>query len=238
MTRFLFDIDGTLTDSRQKIDSSFEEFMLDFCLSGNSKVAFVTGSDRQKTVEQIGEKLFSAVDYSFNCSGNEIWHNGNLIHRHVYEPEQELLDYLDQLLDRSKFPLRTGTHMERRNGMINFTVVGRGCTTEERKEYVEWDKQTSERVVLRDKIAHRFENVDVFIAGDTGLDIFPKGKNKEQVIEYLRNIETETTYYFGDQIFPHGNDYNIAMKCDHRYSVKNWKNTYEILRFLEEARLI
>ena len=233
MTRFLFDIDGTLTYSRQKIDTDFENFMFDF--SSVNKVAFVTGSNMEKTVEQIGERLFKKVDYSFNCAGNEIWQHGVLIHKNVWEPPQLLLDYLDRLLEKSKFQNKTGKHIEVRNGMVNFSIPGRNSDSDIRKKYVQWDRSTLERFHLQEKLSNRFTNLDIFLGGDTGLDIYPKGKSKEQVLEFLKVKEKEKTYYFGDQIFRYGNDYGIAMKCDHRYSVKNWKDTFEILHFLREA---
>ena len=236
MTRFLFDIDGTLTDSRQKIDSEFETYMIDFCVS--NKVAFVTGSDKNKTIEQIGQRLFSSADYSFNCAGNEVWKNGNLIHKSEWEPSEELLLYLQHFISTSKFHTHTGKHIEVRNGMVNFSIIGRNCTADQRKEYVQWDKSTSERERLQTKISAHFDDLDVFIGGETGLDIYPKGKNKEQVIDFLKAHEPgEKYYYFGDQIFKNGNDYNIAMRCDNRYQVRGWKDTYEILKFLQEARM-
>ena len=233
MTRWLFDIDGTLTESRQKIDPEFLDFMLDFMR--DNKVAFVTGSDRSKTVEQIGKDLFNQVDYSFNCAGNEVWMNGVLFRKNSWQPPQELLDYLNNLLERSKFPNKTGNHIELRNGMVNFSIPGRNCDAAVRAEYISWDKSTDERMALRDKLDHKFGNLDIFVGGETGLDIYQKGKSKEQVLDFLNEVETDKTYYFGDQIFKGGNDYNIAMKCDHRYSVKGWRNTYEILSFLKEA---
>ena len=52
MKKFIFDVDGTLTDSRQQIDLSFEAYMIKFCC--NYDVYIVTGSDREKTVDQLG----------------------------------------------------------------------------------------------------------------------------------------------------------------------------------------
>ena len=50
--KYIFDVDGTLTPSRQVIDPSFEAFMIKFCCKHD--VYLVTGSDRQKTVDQLG----------------------------------------------------------------------------------------------------------------------------------------------------------------------------------------
>ena len=52
MKKFIFDVDGTLTDSRQQIDLSFEVYMIKFCCKYD--VYLVTGSDRAKTIEQVG----------------------------------------------------------------------------------------------------------------------------------------------------------------------------------------
>ena len=54
--KYIFDVDGTLTPSRQQIDHDFERYMLDF--SDKEEVYLVTGSNREKTIEQIGNKLF------------------------------------------------------------------------------------------------------------------------------------------------------------------------------------
>lgn len=236
MTRFLFDVDGTLTDARQRIDPYFADFMADFCVANN--VAFVTGSDRDKTVEQLGKELFYLVDYSFNCAGNEVWYNDVLIQRNEWKFPTSLMLFLEELLPESKFRQpsgKYGNHVEIRNGMVNFSIPGRNCTQEDRKAYVKWDKSTNERIRFREKIANEFPGIDVLIGGDTGLDIYPIGRGKEQVVEFLNTVEKEKMYFFGDQIFPGGNDYKIAMRVDHSYRVRSWRDTYETLAFLKET---
>ena len=53
---FIFDVDGTLTPSRGKMDYEFKLWFLNFIKQ--NPVALVTGSDLQKTVEQLGEECF------------------------------------------------------------------------------------------------------------------------------------------------------------------------------------
>ena len=54
---FLFDVDGTLTPSRQKIDKEFSKFFSNFCKK--NEVFLVTGSDRDKTIQQLGKTLYN-----------------------------------------------------------------------------------------------------------------------------------------------------------------------------------
>ena len=54
---FVFDVDGTLTPSRGEIDPEFKQFFDKFCIKNN--VYFVTGSDKAKTVEQLGEDTYA-----------------------------------------------------------------------------------------------------------------------------------------------------------------------------------
>ena len=65
--KFIFDIDGTLTPSRQQIDTSFQAFMIVFCCK--HPVYLVTGSDREKTVEQLGVDICYRSKRVYNCSG-------------------------------------------------------------------------------------------------------------------------------------------------------------------------
>jgi phosphomannomutase len=50
----LFDVDGTLTKSRNKITQSMKVFMLN--VSDRVSVALVGGSDIHKITEQLGEE--------------------------------------------------------------------------------------------------------------------------------------------------------------------------------------
>ena len=49
--KFIFDVDGTLTPSRQEIDPDFEKYMIEF--SNENDVYLVTGSNREKTIEHV-----------------------------------------------------------------------------------------------------------------------------------------------------------------------------------------
>lgn len=228
---YLFDVDGTLTPSRQAIDSSFSLFFKDFCT--NNSVSLVTGSDFHKTESQLGSTLCSLVSYIFCCSGNSLIDN---VHKSIFNREfiapDSLISRLQAILEASKFTLRTGNHIEYRPGGLNFSIVGRNASLEERLSYVQWDKQSKEREVLAEALTKEFPLLDISIGGETGLDIVEAGCNKAQVLNYFDN--TTKLVFFGDAIFPGGNDYPLAKAIEDTsrgtyYTVRSWQETYSIL---------
>ena len=134
--KYIFDVDGTLTPARQQIDHDFEKYMLDF--SDKEDVYLVTGSNREKTIEQIGNKLFQKAKRVYNCSGSDVYEGDINVYRDEWEIPSDVEEFLMDELHHSKFPVRTGTHIERRPGGINFSILGRGqgVVLEERDEYV------------------------------------------------------------------------------------------------------
>ena len=71
------------------------------------------------------------------------------------------------------------------------------------------------------------------IGGSVSIDITQQGKDKAQIIQYFE--AQDTIHFFGDKIIPGGNDYTLAMAVNKlengkSYTVKNWQQTYEILK--------
>ena len=122
--KYIFDVDGTLTPSRQQIDFDFLNFLLDF--ANRNDVYLVTGSDRPKTIEQIGKDLYFACKRVYNCSGSDVYEKDILIYRDEWSLPSDAEEFLMDELHHSKFPIRTGNHIETRPGCVNFSVLGRG----------------------------------------------------------------------------------------------------------------
>jgi phosphomannomutase len=230
MNKFIFDVDGTLTPSRGLIDLEFKMFFNTFCLTHD--VYLVTGSDKPKTVEQISEATYNLAKRVYNCSGCDVYEAGTNVHRSDWTLPEDARDWLNIELDKSKFVLRTGNHIEERPGMVNFSIVGRNATLGERKLYVKWDENNLERKHIAAQFNFRFPKLKAVIGGETGMDIFPKGYDKSQII---RDFDpTDTLHFFGDAMEPTGNDYplkkviidNDLGMC---YNVNSWKDTRELL---------
>lgn len=228
MDRYVFDVDGTLTPSRQKILPSMEKVFLEFI--DEFKVYLVTGSDYVKTVEQLGTEIVEKVEKVYNCSGSDVWQNGKNIKKSDWKISSEINMWLDDTLLDSKYPVRTGNHFEERPGLVNFSIVGRNANMEQRKDYVKYDKETNERDTIVKEFNNVFCNVTSSAGGETGIDIHPIGKDKSQIMSDF--VDEDTIHFFGDRMDKEGNDYSLSLKADKNYHVKTWKDTFNIVRVL------
>ena len=224
MKKFIFDVDGTLTPSRKQMDIGFSaEFLIFFCKFDNY---LVTGSDREKTIEQVGLDIYNRCKRVFNCSGSDIYDGKNSVYRSDWKPSDKLISFLNDELDYSNFPIKTGNHIEYRPGVINFSILGRGeGSMDGRDEYVKWDINTNERRDILARLNDNFPDLNVQIGGQTGLDI--SDSDKSQIIKFF-NFDDEV-HFFGDMMEEGQNDYPLARAVKERlgktYHVKDWEET-------------
>ena len=228
MKHYIFDVDGTLTPSRGQIDSSFEAFFIKFCCT--YPVYLVTGSDRQKTVDQLGLDICYRAKRVYNCSGSDVYEKDKNIYTSEWKPYGSLINFLSDELDYSTFPYKTGNHIEHRPGGINFSILGRGDDSmKHRDEYVKWDINTGERVLIADRTKSEFPDLNIQIGGQTGIDISDNDKS-----QILRDFNPEDEiHFYGDMMEEGQNDYPLAKALKemggYPHHVKNWEDTRTLL---------
>ena len=229
--KYIFDVDGTLTPSRQVIDSAFQAFMIIFCCKHD--VYLVTGSDRQKTVDQLGLDICYRAKRVYNCSGADVWEKNENIYRSKWTLPDDVRSFLQDELDYSQFPVRCGLHIEERPGGINFSILGRGSGVNlvEREEYVKWDINTNERKDIAARLKDRFPELNVQIGGQTGLDISDGDKS-----QILRDFEPQDTlYFYGDKLKQGENDYPLGHAIEEKnlgmvFKVTDYHDTWNLLK--------
>ena len=231
MKKYIFDVDGTLTPSRQKIQLDFLRFFFGFTFDND--VYLVTGSDRAKTLEQVTPELYDNCERVYNCSGSDVYEGDTNVYRSEWELPWDVERFLNDELDYSSFPLRNGNHIERRPGGVNFSILGRDKDPFlGRAEYMRWDKDNDERAVIADRLRSNFPGLSVALGGQTGIDIGPYGSDKSQI---LRDFdESDDIHFFGDRMEKGGNDYSLAEAVKkmggHAYHVKDYHDTMEKLK--------
>jgi phosphomannomutase len=233
--KFIFDVDGTLTPSRGRIDKKFAAWFSRFCETHD--VYLVTGSDRPKTIEQIGEVIYHQCKRVYNCSGNDVWSGDLHVKTSEWRLPAEAETYLNDILKQSQFPLRTGLHIEHRPGMVNFSVVGRNAKPKERAEYVAWDREQNERNEVAQQFNFLFPEIEARPGGETGIDIAPRGSNKSQILVDF-NQDADFIMFYGDRMDEGGNDFPLADALFRgwqgaNYPVEDWQHTWDLLKEVE-----
>jgi len=230
---YIFDIDGTLTPSRGIIDIHFKMFFNTFCLDND--VYLVTGSDRAKTIEQLGEDTYILCKRVYQCSGSDVWDGDTNILKSEWKVPEHVRSWLEDKLEESNFSIRTGNHIEERPGMINFSIVGRNANAKQRAAYVESEKFISERSIIADLFNREFPELLARVGGDTGIDIGPVGADKSQI---LRDFDDSSIInFYGDAMGLYGNDFPLKVALLERgnsysHTVVDWKHTWELLKSL------
>jgi len=221
---FIFDVDGTLTPSRQKMTKEFKEFFSGWVKK--NKFYLVTGSDLPKLQEQM-DFMDIEAEGIFTCCGNQFWKpdphivnvSAELIYDNKFEVSRKLKKLLGTILSNSQYPHRYGNHIEDRGSMVNFSIVGRDCTQEQRDEYFEYDNEKGERKIIANAIKEKFPELDAVIGGQISVDIYPKGKDKSQILDVIKQdrlVEVDEYVFIGDRIEEGGNDYPLAQLLSYK----------------------
>ena len=242
---YIFDVDGTLTPSRQPMTKEFQKFFSEWVKK--NKFYLVTGSDLPKLQEQMCYFDIEA-ERIFTCCGNEMWKpdpsivnvSAEQIYCKKFKPPETLMTYLGEQLRFSDYPVRAGNHIEDRGTLLNFSIVGRNCSLVQRKDYNEYDTQVGERETISKYIREQWRDLDAVIGGQISIDIYPKGNDKSQILEHIEKRHPEGEIIFiGDGIENGGNDYPLAHLMDNLegcnwYHTKGWEHTKEILESLND----
>ncbi|CAD5218800.1 unnamed protein product [Bursaphelenchus okinawaensis] len=244
----LFDVDGTLTKSRQNITPDMKNFMVG--LSKTVDIGVVGGSDMKKVVEQLGndlDQLKEQFTYIFTENGLVGFHKDEAIPSMSIkdtlgeEKLQEIINFSLEYIAKLKIPVKRGTFIEYRKGMINISPIGRNCSQEERDDFFEYDKEHGIRSAFVEALKEQFkgDGLTFSIGGQISIDVFPNGWDKTFCLQYLEKDYNEI-HFFGDRTSPGGNDYEIFE--DSRtigHTVTSPEDTKEkVTRLLEEMNKI
>lgn len=214
-TIVLFDVDGTLTESRKTITPEMHNLIVR--LKEKVSVGVVGGSDFVKQKEQLGDDVLDLVDYSFPENGVIAYHKGEIIHRnsikdHLGEAKiRKFVDFCLRYFADLDIPVKRGTFIEFRTGMINLSPIGRNCSQQEREDFCEYDREHLIRLKMISALEEEFPDyrLKYSIGGQISIDVFPIGWDKTYCLQHLGD-QFKNIYFFGDKTEEGGNDYEIA----------------------------
>lgn len=228
----LFDVDGTLTAPRKAVTLKMLQFMKK--LGKVVKIGVVGGSDLVKISEQLGQTVITDYSYVFAENGLVAYKDGKLIGTQSLktflgeENLKAIINFILHYIADLDIPIKRGTFIEFRSGMINVSPIGRNCSQEERDEFEKYDKIHNIRLklvtLLREKFAHL--NLTYSIGGQISFDVFPQGWDKTYCLQYLD--EFTEIHFFGDKTYKGGNDHEIfESEHTHGHTVTSPEDTMQ-----------
>jgi len=217
-TLILFDVDGTLTPARRT--ASPEVLSTLKALRKKAVIGFVGGSDLPKQVEQLGvggANIIDDFDYCFAENGLTAYKLGKQLAsasfiQHVGEDRyKEMVKFILHYVADLDIPVKRGTFIEFRNGMINVSPIGRNASIQERNEFEAYDKQHNVRRDFVNLLKEKFAsyNLTYSIGGQISFDVFPQGWDKTYALRHVENEGFKEIHFFGDKTYKGGNDYEI-----------------------------
>jgi phosphomannomutase len=211
----LFDVDGTLTIPRGEATNEMKEFLDK--LRERVVVGIVGGSDLVKQKEQMGEDIVDKVDYNFSENGLVAYKDGKLVGKeaiHTYLGEdniKRIVNFALHYIADLDLPIKRGTFVEFRAGMLNISPIGRNCSREERNDYEKYDLANDIRKNMVKAMSEKFSDLKLkySIGGQISFDVFPQGWDKTFCLNFLNKDDWDEIHFFGDKTFDGGNDYEI-----------------------------
>lgn len=215
----LFDIDGTLTKARLTITPEMRAFMAS--LREKITIGVVGGSDFAKQKEQLLDSVVDDYDYAFSENGLTAYKGGALIGQQSFsdkigeESMQRLLNWTLDYLSKIKLPVKRGTFIEYRKGMLNISPIGRNCSRSERDEFEKYDHEAGVRVAMVAAMQEEFKDLGLTfsIGGQISFDVFPTGWDKTFCLNFIKPEDFDEIHFFGDKTYKGGNDYEI-FQCE------------------------
>lgn len=236
----IFDLDGTLTASKQPLDQEMADLLGK--LMKDKKVAIISGGGFPQFQNQVINRL--PRDDNFNnlfimpTSGTRLytwrgaWNEQYAEHLSPRE-KSKIMIALNTALKQAGYVEPTtvyGQTIEDRGSQMTFSALGQQAPVAEK---VRWDPDRKKRETIVSHLQPKLPEFDVRIGGSTSIDITKKGVNKAYGIRKLEShlqLTPEDIVFVGDALFPGGNDYPAKATGVDCTSVKNHDDTKRLIK--------
>jgi HAD superfamily hydrolase (TIGR01484 family) len=237
----LFDLDDTLTESKQKVNDEMAQIFSK--LLENNKAAIVSGAKFEQQLNQFinflpkdskYENLFSFPQNAAECRTFD----GNLwVEQYSFllsdEEVIEITGALNKVLEETKIlehEVFYGECIENRGAQITFSALGQDAPVSAKKT---WDPNQEKRKDIQKRLMEIIPQYEIVIGGMTSVDITKKGINKTNAVTWISekfSLPVSEMLYVGDSLFPGGNDAIVIQTGIPTIETKNPEQTIEIIK--------
>ncbi|MDB5089510.1 MAG: family hydrolase [Mucilaginibacter sp.] len=212
----VFDLDGTLAESKAAIDKDMAERLA--ALLTVAKVAIISGGDWPQFQKQVlahlpkGKKLQNlSILPTCGTKFYQYKSGWKLLYAENFTDAQKkkIIASLNEAVGASGYKATKtwGETIEDRGSQVTYSALGQAAPLDEKKKY---DPDFKKRDKIKKHLDKLIPEFAVNLGGATSVDVTKKGIDKKYGIHKLRdvlNIEIKDMIFIGDAIFPGGNDY-------------------------------
>ena len=212
----VFDLDGTLAESKASIDTEMAALLS--ALLSIVKVAVISGGDWPQFEKQVLSNLphddhLKNLSLLPTCGTKFYQYAGNW--KKIYsedfnaEEKEKIIRSLRQAIGSAGFKVEKvwGETIEDRGSQITFSALGQQAPIGEKKK---WDPDFSKRKKIQAILDKLIPEFSVRLGGTTSVDVTKPGIDKAYGIRKIRDIldiAISEMVFIGDALFPGGNDY-------------------------------
>ena len=214
----VFDLDGTLAESKTAIDSEMAALLS--ALLAIVKVAVISGGDWPQFVQQLLQNLpqdqrLNNLSLLPTCGTKFYRYTGSWtkIYSEDFSAQEKdkIMRSLTQALETAGLQVAKswGEAIEDRGSQITYSALGQQAPIEEKKK---WDPDFSKRKAIKALLDQLIPEFSVRLGGTTSVDITKPGIDKAYGIRKLMaafGIAMGEMIFIGDALFPGGNDYPV-----------------------------
>lgn len=219
MKTIVFDLDGTLTESKESLDNEMVSLIKKLLDTHN--VVIVSGASWKQLQKQVLNRLH--VDtallnrlYFLPTSGSsmyQMWGKYGWIeiygHKFPHKDSARIIQAFEDVLKETKFSPKKiwGKQIEDRESQITFSALGQNAPVEDKEKF---DPDFSKRKSIVDSLHKKIFGYEIQISGTTSIDVTLKGINKRYGVDELMkrlHLSKDDVIYVGDSVFKGGDDF-------------------------------
>ena len=247
MKLIIFDLDGTLAESKQPLSSEMVELVAR--LLDETRVAIISGCALPQFLKQVVAQLPTDTNfknlYLLPTSGAALYEYHENGWDKIYE--ERLSEREADIISSAMREVATetgiinfsesawGERIEYRGGQVTISALGQEAPIVEKKA---WDPDHTKRHALQVAIAERLPEFSVGMGGSTTIDVTKRGIDKSYGVRQLckrLGIKESESLYVGDELVAGGNDEAVFKTAAETKSVKDPSETIQLIKTLLTA---
>lgn len=237
----LFDLDDTLTESKQKVSDEMAKVFS--TLLEKIPLAIVSGAKFEQQLNQFIEllpkdsNLKNLFSFPQNATECRTFDGNSWIGQYSFslsdEEINEIINALNKVLEETKIiegEVSYGERIENRGAQITFSALGQEAPVSAKKT---WDPDQIKRKNIQKRLMEIIPQYEIVIGGMTSVDITKKGINKTKAVYWLSeklSLPISSMLYIGDSLFPGGNDAIVIQTGILTMETKSPEQTIEIIK--------